>query len=227
MADYDGQWIAQLNPADPTGTERKSLGDNAIREIKVALTNAFPNSTISDAYLGTLSQLNDLVTNTTLPRDLIAMWAGSAVTSPAGWTICDGRARQSGGGVSPDLTDRFIMGTGTQDTGTTGGQDEFKARFANTQFMVFNTSSTSLTTQQLPAMTTSFPLTLGGGGNSGINHTNSSYFSGGEALSTTVTRSVNGTGGQGHSHTFVIDSTGSGTNPNRPPYYRLAYIIKD
>lgn len=56
-----------------------------------------------------------------LPRGFIGMWSGSLASIPAGWAICDGT------NSTPDLTDRFIVATGTTYTaiGATGGQDSF------------------------------------------------------------------------------------------------------
>ena len=55
----------------------------------------------------------------TIPLGGIIMWSGSAV--PAGWALCDGST--SNGRVTPNLRDRFIVGSGgTYATGATGGK---------------------------------------------------------------------------------------------------------
>lgn len=62
-----------------------------------------------------------------LPRGFIGMWSGSLAAIPAGWAICDGT------NSTPDLTDRFVVATGTTYTaiGATGGQDSFTLAEAN------------------------------------------------------------------------------------------------
>jgi microcystin-dependent protein len=49
------------------------------------------------------------------------MWSGALASIPDGWALCDGT------NSTPDLTDRFIVATGTTYTaiGATGGQDSF------------------------------------------------------------------------------------------------------
>lgn len=56
------------------------------------------------------------VDNIALPAGIIVMWSGSSANIPAGWRICDG------GGGTPDLRDRFIVGAGASySPGNTGG----------------------------------------------------------------------------------------------------------
>lgn len=51
-----------------------------------------------------------------IPSGVIAMWYGSIVSIPNGWTLCDGTAG------TPDLRDRFIWGAGGRNNpGDTGG----------------------------------------------------------------------------------------------------------
>ena len=53
---YDAQWLYQTIKTDPQGSEAKSLGDDAIREIKVVLQNMFKGSFDSgttDQYIRT------------------------------------------------------------------------------------------------------------------------------------------------------------------------------
>jgi len=231
MADYDGQWIAQLNPADPQGTEKKSLGDNAIREIKLALKNAFPNSPIGDQYQGTLSQLSDLVANTSLPRDLIVAWkpSGAIGEGPVGWTVCDGRPRKTGGGNAPNLTNRFIAGWGLAQPGQEGGNAEIVIKNANGTLKTFTTSSTALSRSQLPDLSNSIYINVSNS-TSSDNHVGTSYVAGGSNSSFTRRENpieTDGLNGQGHSHTFTIDTTGSNTGPNVPPYYAVVFLIKD
>lgn len=58
-----------------------------------------------------------------LPRGIIVMWSGSLDEIPAGWVLCDG----SDG--TPDLRDRFVMGVGARKyMGTSGGSHSHEHR---------------------------------------------------------------------------------------------------
>jgi hypothetical protein len=53
-----------------------------------------------------------------LPRGVIVAWNGAPNAVPAGWFLCDG------GNGTPDLRNRFVVGSGGQyATGNTGGAD--------------------------------------------------------------------------------------------------------
>jgi hypothetical protein len=49
------------------------------------------------------------------PTGAIAMWNGSVVAPPRGWSVCDGT------NGTPDLSGRFLKGTGAGGTPGTGG----------------------------------------------------------------------------------------------------------
>ncbi|MFA4889425.1 MAG: hypothetical protein WC628_07635 [Candidatus Omnitrophota bacterium] len=52
-----------------------------------------------------------------LPKGMIALWSGSITAIPSGWTLCDGSKG------TPDLRDKFIVGTGNNyAVGATGGE---------------------------------------------------------------------------------------------------------
>jgi hypothetical protein len=58
-----------------------------------------------------------------LPRGVIVMWSGSLEEIPTGWALCDG----SNG--TPDLRDRFVMGVGARKyMGTIGGSHAHEHR---------------------------------------------------------------------------------------------------
>lgn len=136
----------------------------------------------------------------TVPVGGIIMWSGS--TAPTGWALCNG---QNG---TPDLRDRFIVGSGSNySIGATGG--------ANT---------VTLTVNQMPSH--NHPITdpghfhsagpfvpggqssVGGGGgvSSGAITLNT------DTKQTGITGTNNAGGGQAHE--------------NRPPYYALAFIMR-
>lgn len=60
-------------------------------------------------------------------RGIIAMWSGSSEEVPAGWCLCDGRTCQVHDGsnvTTPNLSERFILGTtNASEIGTAGGDD--------------------------------------------------------------------------------------------------------
>ena len=81
--------------------------------------------------------------NDLIPRGVIAMWSGTLDSIPAGWAICNG---DSG---TPDLTNKFIYGVGTnEDPGGVGGEPSH------------------LHTTIIPQLTTN--ATVGSGGTFGI-----------------------------------------------------------
>lgn len=52
------------------------------------------------------------------PSGIIAMWSGTNANIPTGWNLCDGT------NGTPDLRDRFVVGSGsTYTTGDTGGSN--------------------------------------------------------------------------------------------------------
>lgn len=234
---YDGNYINQLNIDNPAGTEAKNLGDNAIREIKRALVTSFPNLVADEAFTGTLGDLNTAVAGA-CPRGLVAPWAGDFTTypdGPDGWTICDGRARKTGGGTAPDLRGKFIAAATVSATiiwppveEQTGGSLETEVRvLAGGALKSFTTAGTTLTAAQsgLPAHTHTVSTHDHNSGGAGI----ATGSGGGQ---TAVSLSTSSTGGsaasQSHSHTFTIAKGAEGeTYSNLPPFYALVYIIKD
>jgi len=63
-----------------------------------------------------------------LPRGFVGMWSGAIDSIPSGWTLCDGGTydRSDGQGTiqTPDLRDRFIVGSGLRyATSDSGGMD--------------------------------------------------------------------------------------------------------
>ena len=59
-----------------------------------------------------------------LPAGVIVMWSGALDAIPAGWALCDGSEG------TPDLSNRFILGAGTADKyiGSTGGSHSHQHR---------------------------------------------------------------------------------------------------
>lgn len=137
----------------------------------------------------------------TIPSGGIIMWAG--VSIPSGWYLCDG----SNG--TPDLRDRFVVGTGsTYSVGNTGGSADATLPSHSHTFTGNALGSHYHTTQ----------YSTGGGGGA--------YYklngSGGYEVNQIVTD-----GASAGTPSGTIGSTGaSPTNANLPPYYALAFIMK-
>jgi microcystin-dependent protein len=179
-----------------------------------------------DGYTGTATDLNEAIAHY-VPTGGIIMWSGAVSAIPTGWVLCDGT------NSTPNLVDRFVVGSGTDsggthDVGDTGG-----------------TNSLTLTEAQLPAHTH-------GAGTLATNETGDHYHLDGtvmdsgaedtygstvDASATRVDQSQSETKNNhahtstagAHSHTISgnTGSTGSGSSiDNRPAYYALAFIMK-
>ena len=154
-----------------------------------------------------------------VPSGVICMWSGTNANIPSGWYLCDGT------NGTPDLRDRFIVGSGSSyTTGNTGGA-----------------ASVTLTTAQMPSHTHSGPshthsfsgTTSSSGAHSFAARNSYSGWNGAAAGNGGQRYTL---GGPNHTHTFsgttgsasgTTGSAGSGSShENRPPYYALAYIMK-
>ena len=150
-----------------------------------------------------------------VPSGIIVMWSGSSI--PSGWHLCDGTNN------TPDLRDRFIVGSGNQySTGDTGGAE-----------------SVTLQTAHLPAHTHTFSSSTDLAGSHTHSYLSANNYSGyPDGWSDTNnsvgywrqgTRNLTTTSASDHTHSFsgTTNSTGSDTaHENRPPYYALAFIMK-
>ena len=208
-------YIDGLVITNPDGSDNKSQGDDHIRLIKSTLKNTFPN--INGAVTPTEEQINVLASpGTTFLPGMIIMWGGTAATVPAGWKLCNGVGTISNGSPVPNLRDRFIICSTTD----TGGNYNIGNTGGNKDQIVSGTSQSHiLTTAQIPAHTHApngnselVVITGGGAIENGAP---------GAGLATTDLVSVGGN--QGHTHGISITTV----NGNLPPYYALAFIIKD
>lgn len=169
----------------------------------------------NDRSYATTSQIPDVsnfatkaeVSSSSIPSGLICMWSGATV--PTGWALCNG----SNG--TPDLRDRFIVGSGSSySLGAKGGS-----------------ASVTLTTAQIPSHThtgTTGDATVQYRGAMGQSQSYLNSYEKGYPMADEYDNGGKGTISLGtHTHTFTTSSSGSGSShENRPPYYALAFIMK-
>ena len=215
-----GSFISDLVATNPLGTDDRSQGDDHIRLIKSVLKTTFPN--VAGAVTASHAQLNAAAAPGALCfPGMIAMWSGNVGSIPSGWKLCNGTGTISTGGAVPDLRNRFIVGTttnsgGTYNVGDTGG-------------LATGTASGTTGTTNLSV---TVPVT--GWGTTGVSPGPSTTIASGRMVVgsgsveiTETIESIKAAGASqvvsipGHTHTF------SSTFDNRPPYFALAFIIKD
>ena len=160
------------------------------------------------------------------PSGGIIMWSGAENAIPSGWVLCNGS------NSTPDLRNRFIVGSGTgsdYSVGDTGGWTD-SIVVDHTHDLNHNHTYSSSTSSD-GAHTHSY---------TSANHPTSSgpeQNQGGGPEDRTTFNVAKTTGSNGsHAHSFsgttaafngASQSTGvSGTNRNLPPYYALCYIMK-
>lgn len=164
-----------------------------------------PLSELDDNFNYIINALNTLTTNLekASPLGLIGMFEGLIENIPSGWVLCDGT------NGTPDLRDKFIIGS-SQDAGGT----------SNTT--ITGTLTKTGGNKDAIVVAHTHGITDPGhthtvvGANNGENASGTSS----SADDATKTTSKNTTG-------ITINSTGSsGTNANLPPYYALAFIMR-
>ena len=218
MALETATYINQLVQTNPLGSDPLADADGHLRLIKSVLKTTFPN--ITGAVTSTQAQLNS-----PFPAGGIIMWSGASI--PSGWLLCDGN------NGTPNLKDRFIIGSGNLfATGATGG-------------------STTISAANLPAHSHTFSGTSSAAGghnhslsDPGHNHVlNIKYGTDGAYVrptghtgfadatdpsaiqSSTTGITIGAVGDHAHTYSGTTSSVGSGT-AYYPPYYALAFIMK-
>ncbi|CAF1266157.1 unnamed protein product [Adineta ricciae] len=161
-----------------------------------------------------------------VPPGMIMLWSGSTATVPLGWAVCDGTQG------TPDLRDRFVLGSGTGSTYAptqTGG--------SSSQTPTVTVHDTTLTVAQMPSHSH--------GGSTGIEDTGTIYYDinsnpcSASPLNTSPprwinTKSFNQCGSCQHQHSIPVDG---GNQPHThtaditsidvtPPFIALLYIMK-
>lgn len=237
-------YISDLVPTWPLGTDKIRQGDDHLREIKKAIKNTFPNIdgpvTVTPAVLNALpANLSAIIAELiahVVPMGVINAWSGSIGSIPVGWALCNGQTI-SGFGVTPDLRDRFIVGAGNSyAVGVTGGAASVTSGAAGGHDHGGTTVDTVLTVSQIPAHSHR-PWVSNGGPSDDQNPfgINSNQAIAGNSDNTRAYRQNNGLGeqlsentggGAGHNHPLTAEANHSHSVANLPPYYALAYIIK-
>lgn len=175
------------------------------------------------------------ITGEGVPVGTIVMFGAGTV--PTNWSICDGTEG------TPDLRDRFVIGSGgTYSTGSSGGSASHTHSISidsgGAHSHTASAAGTAITIAQMPAHDH---------GNGVTNTDADLYCYGSKAAAPTTTESIddnssNGTlqglteeigGGDTHTHTITVDSGGAhvhtgttGAPSALPPYYALRYIMK-
>ena len=136
---------------------------------------------------------------------MIILWSGLTSTIPTGWALCNGA------GGTPNLTDRFVVGAGnTYGVNQTGGYKDA------TLVSHSHTGSTGGAGSHSHTYTSPNIYKL---------FTNGSNINSSNGLAGTTTTNTSSVGN--HTHSVSVSAAGtSGTNKNLPPYYALAYIIR-
>jgi len=212
MSLESANFINQLVATNPDGTDPKGQGDDHLRMIKKVLQNTFPAFT--EAVTGTAAQINAACQPgaINLPG-FIVMWSGLVADIPSGWLLCNGSGTISTGSTVPDLRDKFIQGAGgLLAPRSVGGKA--------THTHVVTVAGTTLTIDQIPNHSHGFGWnntpTQGDqpGVGAALHYTNK------DKNDTTRVKATGG--GKAHTHTATNAPTS-----HLPPYYALAFIIKN
>ena len=168
--------------------------------------------------------LSSNVTNALVPVKGIIMFSGTANEIPTGWELCDG----SNG--TPDLTDKFVVGTATIDT----NDNKWKSDVDGTAKSEGGAATMLLGTANLPSHThTKGSLAITGGNH---DHTyemiNLDQGTAGGSASYGRTTTTTDTGGNGsHSHGISGTTGDQGGAMDTafdilPPFFALAFIMR-
>ena len=142
----------------------------------------------------------------TIPVGGIILWSGAIANIPSGWALCNGQT--ANGQVTPNLTDRFIVGAGSgYAVANTGGA-----------------ASVALTEAQMPSHSHSYK-----DGYFIEAAINSNYY----GIDDTGLTNLRGSGSSDSDNRYIYyrnmttaATGGSQAHENRPPYYALAYIMR-
>ena len=159
--------------------------------------------------------------NSLIPRGVIVMWSGDIPSIPKGWVLCDGQ------NYTPDLRSRFIVGASASGSGN-GPSDLHEYEYNDKG----GEETHILSTAEMPNHTHSFEDFYWSEDRDWTDYPAA-------ACDTDVNSlPINQTGG----HSPDVDTNngpylyfrhptygtgGNGPHENRPPFYALAYIMKE
>jgi hypothetical protein len=198
-------------------TQNITAGSNISASGNMSANNFTANTNITASQ--TITATN-FVGDGTIPVGGIIMWSGTAV--PDGWALCNGQI--TNGIQTPNLTDRFIIGSGgSYSTNNSGGTSTHNhpMQFSATSSFTGSQATISVSGTVNPVQSgyaNGNPLWVGGLSTVlGCTHvhtfsTSSSYTPGGN-VSTTVYSGIGN------------NNTTNETNV-LPPYYALAFIMR-
>jgi hypothetical protein len=204
-----------------TGTAGSlSIGGNAA----TATNAATVTTTVASGATGTTQAVgtNNTTIATTafvqaaIPAGVILMWSGSIASIPSGWRLCDG------GGGTPNLRNRFIVGAGsTYSPSNTGGTaDAVVVSHTHTASVADPGHNHVFGADDMIASQAGYNV------QSGFDYDATSRAGGGGV--NLFTKRIDNTNNPQTTGITVSNSTEGipGANQNLPPYYALAYIIK-
>jgi len=201
---FDVAWSTWFTSADSITVQNDLLGN--IDTVNVALS-AEQGKVLAD----NISSISD----TSVPVGGIIMYSGAFSSIPTSWAICDGL------NGTPNLVDRFIMGTATEgNVGDEGGTEE------STMPSHSHTANHNHSASSYGAGSHSHGIRYSQDAAYGTDHTTLDY-------EVSPSKGLDYCDEDGyHSHSIVVNtktmSTGTAVvaGDNRPPYYTLAYIIR-
>lgn len=176
-----------------------------------------------------------------MPAGTIVMWHGAVANIPAGWRLCNG------GGGTPDLRGRFVVGAGgAYQPGATGGADNITLTTA--QLPSHRHDAENLITEWDGSHSHTGSTSTAGGHKHRLKHfsfTDSGdkggAATGDDSRTNTEQEKMETTWEGAHAHSLNINSVtdhrhkvigvtghegGGQSFNNRPPYYALCYIMK-
>ena len=223
MALETGNFISDLNAANPNNTDLKSQGDDHLRLLKKTIKASFPN--VAGAVTKTHTELN-AAHDARVPVGGIIMWSGAVLNIPAGWLLCNGI------NGTPNLMDRFVIGAGNlYAVGASGGsKDAIVAAHSHTATLTGATTSTGPHSHVVndPGHAHAWPYA----GMNGTQFGSGSFAAGAgsDQLTSTSATGISISGGD-HAHSVSVSGStasagASATGANLPPYYALCFIQK-